>query len=398
MSIFPKKKNKDSVVTFKGGGNRAQIKNALDIVKRAAEGDFEARITGISAKGDLGELLYSVNDLIDRCDAYVRESMACMDHVSHNQYYRKIIERGMQGTFLNATITVNNALDEMQEKVVRFNEVTDGFEKTVGSVVATVSSASIQLNSSSETMTRIASDTSEKATTVAAAAEEASINVHAVASASEQLTASISEISMQVSQAATVARESSGVVQDVEKKVIALQETGQQIGRAVELINDIAEQTNLLALNATIEAARAGDAGKGFAVVASEVKSLAQETSKATEEIGGYVSAIQSAMEEAVVGIQNVSKKIASIDKANTAVAAAVEEQSAATKEIARNIEEASAGTAEVTANISEVTQGSQETRGTAVEVSAAAGQLSQQAEQLRSVVDGFLEGARKVV
>lgn len=398
MSIFPKKKNKDSVVTFKGGGNRAQIKNALDIVKRAAEGDFEARITGISAKGDLGELLYSVNDLIDRCDAYVRESMACMDHVSHNQYYRKIIERGMQGTFLNATITVNNALDEMQEKVVRFNEVTDGFEKTVGSVVATVSSASIQLNSSSETMTRIASDTSEKATTVAAAAEEASINVHAVASASEQLTASISEISMQVSQAATVARESSGVVQDVEKKVIALQETGQQIGRAVELINDIAEQTNLLALNATIEAARAGEAGKGFAVVASEVKSLAQETSKATEEIGGYVSAIQSAMEEAVVGIQNVSKKIASIDKANTAVAAAVEEQSAATKEIARNIEEASAGTAEVTANISEVTQGSQETRGTAVEVSAAAGQLSQQAEQLRSVVDGFLEGARKVV
>lgn len=378
--------------------NRAQIKNALDVVERVTAGDFEARITGISAEGDLGDLLYAINDLIDRADAYVRESQACLEHVSNNEYYRKIIETSMEGAFLNASETVNAALGAMQNKVTSFNKVTDEFEITVGDVAATLSSAAEQLNSAAVSMENVSSDTNIKATTVAAAAEEASTNVQTVASASEQLSASIGEISQQISQAAKIASNSSITVKDVEQKVIDLQEAGSQIGRAVELINDIANQTNLLALNATIEAARAGEVGKGFAVVASEVKSLANETAKATDEIDGYVSAIQAAVEDAVNGIQQVSRQISDIDSANTTVSAAVEEQSSATKEIARNIDEASRGAADVTKNITQVTQGAEKTGQTAVEVNSAAQELSQQAMHLKEVVSTYLKGARQVI
>ena len=119
--------------------NDAEIANALAVMKRVAAGDFEARITGIEASGDLGELLYTANDMIDRCDAYVRESAACMEHVSNNQYFRKIIETSMLGSFLNASQTVNAALGAMQKKVDDFGVIADSFERSVGSVVALIS-------------------------------------------------------------------------------------------------------------------------------------------------------------------------------------------------------------------------------------------------------------------
>lgn len=380
------------------GEKHATVSSALAAIKRAAAGDFEARILNIHGSGEMAELMYSINDLIDRCDSYVRESMACMDHVSHNQYFRKIIKKGMQGTFLNATNTVNSALDAMNEKVSVFSKMTDDFETTIGEVVSFVSSSATELSSASESMTKISVNTSEKAVIVSAAAEEASSNVQTVAAASEQLTNSITEISSQVGKAAVVARDTSNIAEDVKIKVFHLQDVVGKITKAVELINDIADQTNLLALNATIEAARAGEAGKGFAVVASEVKALAQETARATQEIGSFVSNIHEAMDSAVSGIKLVTDKINEIDGANTSVSGAVEEQSAATQEIARNIEEASAGTQEVTVNIAEVTQSAQETGRAASDVNAAARELSVQAEKLEEVVRTFLVTARRIV
>lgn len=371
---------------------------ALDVMKRVAAGDFEARLTNITAEGDLGELLNTVNDLVDRCDAYIRESAACMDYVSKNQYFRKIIETSMQGSFLNASKTVNAALAAMQQKVIDFTQVADNFEQTVGEVVETVSSAATELTSSSETLRQLASDTSEKSTTVAAAAEEASTNVQTVAAASEELTGSISEISQQVVNATTIATNATKISQNVGEQVEQLKEAADQISSVVGLINDIASQTNLLALNATIEAARAGEAGKGFAVVAAEVKNLAQQTAKATEDIGGFVSNIQGATEVTVSGIQEISSKVMEISEANSSISAAVEEQSAATNEIARNIEQASAGTGEVTSNIAEVSAASQETGDSATEVNSAATELSKQSESLRTVVDDFLVAVRKVI
>jgi len=381
-----------------GKSNNTEIKSALQIIKQAAAGNFEVRITDIQATGDVKEFLYTVNDLIDRCDAYVRESSACMDHVSRNKYFRKIIETSMEGAFLGASQTVNSALGAMHKKVEDFCIIADNFEQNVGSVVETVSSAATELSSSSESMQRIASDSCDKATAVASAAEQTSINVQTVSAASEELTASISEISQQISSASRMSDEATKVSESVSKQVATLKEAADQIKNAVILINDIADQTNLLALNATIEAARAGESGKGFAVVASEVKNLAQQTSKATDEIGSYVTGIENAMQDTIDGIVDVAKKVSEINHATASVSAAVEEQSAATGEIARNIEQASIGTSDVTSNISGVMASSQETGDAATEVNSAASELSSQSENLRTSVGEFLFAVRKVV
>lgn len=377
--------------------NEAQLRAALVVLQRVAAGDFEARITGINASGTLGELLNSVNDVIDRCDAYVRESAACMDHVSRNLYFRKIIETGMQGAFLNASHTVNNALGTMQRRVDNFREVATNFENTVGAVVETVASAATELTASSETMQMIADDTSHQAGAVAGAADQASSNVQTVAAASEELTASINEISQQITGAASTASEAASVSSAAAARVTELKEAAEQIVNVTSLIADIAAQTNLLALNATIEAARAGEAGKGFAVVASEVKNLANQTAKATGEIEQYVANIQAASENTVNGITEVSRKVSAISQANSAVAAAVEEQTAATNEIARNIEQASAGTSEVSSNIQQVTAAAQETGTAATQVNGAARELTVQAESLRNVVGHFLSEVKKI-
>jgi methyl-accepting chemotaxis protein len=174
-----------------------------------------------------------------------------------------------------------------------------------------------------------------------------------------------------------------------------LAEAAQKIGDIVRLINDIAGQTNLLALNATIEAARAGEAGKGFAVVAAEVKSLANQTAKATDEIAAQITAIQGATQNAVGAIKGIGKTIAEINEIATGIASAVEEQGAATQEIARNVQQAAAGTQDVSSNIAGVTQAAGETGRSSAEVLAAAGDLSKHADVLRRQVDGFFQRIR---
>ena len=175
----------------------------------------------------------------------------------------------------------------------------------------------------------------------------------------------------------------------------SLAEGAQKIGEVVNLINDIASQTNLLALNATIEAARAGEAGKGFAVVASEVKSLANQTAKATEDISAQITAIQSSTKGAVDAIKNIGTTISQIGEIATTIAAAVEEQGAATQEIARNVQQAAAGTQEVSTNIGGVTTAAAETGSSASQVNTAAELLGQKNEVLRHAVTDFLTKVR---
>ncbi|MBM3581699.1 MAG: HAMP domain-containing protein, partial [Alphaproteobacteria bacterium] len=282
-----------------------------------------------------------------------------------------------------------------KEKKEMMNKMADDFESSVGGIVSAVSAAATELESSATAMSATAEETNRQATAVAAASEEASANVQTVASAAEELSASIAEISNQVAQAAKVSASAVEEANRANGMVQGLAQSSQKIGEVVELITSIADQTNLLALNATIEAARAGDAGKGFAVVAAEVKNLANQTAKATEEIGTQIGGIQGSTKDAVGAIQSIGKVIGEINQISSAIAAAVEEQGAATKEIARNVEQASAGTKEVSSNIAGVTQAAGETGQASAQIQTAAKELSQQSETLRNQVDKFIAQIR---
>ena len=269
------------------------------------------------------------------------------------------------------------------------------FEGSVGGLLGALARAAVEMRTTSEGMSATAEQTGRQASAVNDAAQHASSNVQTVATASEELSASIAEINRQVMQAAEIAGQAVKETGNSDAAVQSLAEMAQRIGEVVELINDIASQTNLLALNATIEAARAGEAGKGFAVVASEVKSLAAQTGKATEDIAGQVTAIQSATKSAVDAIKSVGHIIAHVNEISATIASAIEEQGAATKEITRNTQEAARGTRAVSTNIAGVSQGADMTGEAAERVLGAAGELGRMSERLKAEVEAFLAGIR---
>ena len=282
-----------------------------------------------------------------------------------------------------------------QERANHLAGLTENFDRKVAGVVEMVSSAAIEMRSSATSMTQTAEEAIQQSMTVSTASNQASTNVQTVASSAEELAASITEIGRQVMQSALISQSAVQEAEQTNQTMRGLTQAAQKIGQVVDLINAIASQTNLLALNATIEAARAGDAGRSFAVVASEVKNLAVQTAKATEEISGQITAMQKVTGDAVSAIDRIGGTIVRVNEIAAMIAAAIEEQDAATKSIASGVQQAAIGTQEVSRTIGEVSAAAGRTGESAAQVLGAASRLATEATGLKQEVDQFLAGVR---
>jgi methyl-accepting chemotaxis protein len=281
------------------------------------------------------------------------------------------------------------------ERKAAMHRLADEFQAAVGMIIDTVSSASTELEAAAGTLTDTAGQTQRLSTEVAAASGQASDNVQSVASASEELAGSVNEIARQVQESSRIAVEAVKQADNTDRRIAELSQAAGRIGDVVKLITAIAEQTNLLALNATIEAARAGEAGRGFAVVAQEVKALAAQTAKATDEIGDQIAHMQTATGDSVGAIKEIAGTIGRISEIASTIAAAVEEQGAATQEISRNVQQAAQGTSQVASNIVTVSRGASETGSASTQVLSSAQSLAGESNRLKLEVGKFLETVR---
>jgi methyl-accepting chemotaxis protein len=378
------------------GKTAALIEKARIACQRIAQGDFEARILGIPVRGVTGELLHSVNDMIDGCDAFVRESTAAMAALNDNKYYRRILQGGLHGGLLHGAKAMNAATDSIADRIRHFERQTGELESTVGGIVSALDSGAVEMSGTAGNLRTGASSTLSRVTSVAAASEQAAANMQSVASATARLSSNASEVGADVNRSAAIAGRAVERVADAASNVDVLRHVAARISEVVTSINVIASQTNLLALNATIEAARAGDAGRGFAVVAHEVKALATQTANFTAEIEKEIGQVQSATDKVSDSINEIGTVISEVNEITGKVAGASEAQSAATADIARNIDEAFAVVREISANIQALAATAKDTEELAKSTMDASSDLSSQSGLLTRKIRSYLGEARQ--
>jgi methyl-accepting chemotaxis protein len=381
---------------------RSGISAITLVAQQAASGNLEPRAMGIDPTGPLGELAQAVNHLLDLSDAFVRESTASLQHASEGKFYRRVLTRGLLGTYRNAATVINTANDQMARGAAQLKDaevarlrLADDFEVAIKGVVDDLATAATGARSTAQGLSYAADSASQHSTSVAAAAEQASRGIDSVAAAAEEITVTVSEIERQALETRKISQTAVVASEETTGKVRTLAEASAQITRVVKLINDISSQTRLLALNAAIEAARAGELGRGFAVVAGEVKNLAGRAGEATGEIEAQVSTIQSAIDDVVQSIEGIGTTVRRVNDLSSAVCGAVVEQRQANDSVSRNIQEAALGTRDVAQSITTVSTAVKDTSDAAGQMLGAADDLSLMADRMRTEVDRFLNVVR---
>src|SRR5579863_534318 len=337
-------------------------------MRELAVGNFDVQLPGLERRDEVGQMAHAIQEF--KIQAIAKAERETSEREERNR-------------------------ELAMARRTELHNLAERFETAVGNIIEKVGSASSELESSAVILTKSSAATQQLSTVVAAASEETSSNVQSVAAATEQMATSISEIGRQVAESNKIATEAVGQAEKTDARIAELSLAAGRIGDVTQLITTIAEQTNLLALNATIEAARAGEAGRGFAVVAQEVKALAAQTAKATSEISTQIAGMQTATQDSVLAIKEISGTIARVSEIAAAIAAAIEEQGAATHEIARNVQQAAIGSTQVANNIADVNRGAGDTGSASSQVLSSAQLLSDENKRLKAEVVKFLATVR---
>ena len=357
------------VFSFLIGRNISRPVVAMSMAMRElATGNFEVQLPGLDRGDEVGQMAHAVQEFKVQAIAKAERESAEREEKNREQQAARRLE---------------------------LHNLAESFETAVGNIIENVSSASNELENSAVILTKSSTATQQLSMVVASASEETSTNVQSVASATEEMAGSINEIGRQVADSNRIANEAVDQAQKTDARIAELSLAANRIGDVTKLITTIAEQTNLLALNATIEAARAGDAGRGFAVVAQEVKALAAQTAKATSEISMQIAGMQAATHDSVVAIKEISGTIGRVSEIAAAIAAAIEEQGAATQEITRNVQQAAVGSTQVATSIADVNRGAGDTGSASSQVLSAAQMLSNENKRLKAEMAKFLATVR---
>lgn len=393
-----------------GTNNKESMAEVLakieEVLVAAAHGDLDQRVKDIDPAHPAAAAMHALNHLLDMTDAYVRETRACLEAAHEGRFHRLFLQRGMRGSFGTGAGIINDAIARMKQAAEAEERQRARQEARVAAAQEfgqTLDSALRELNSTATQLDEMARNFAKRMADIIASgelgADVARTNVEgaqAIAAGAEQLRSAIEEIARQAADsdlAAKQVREEVGGAVEATKR---LNDATKEVGKVVAFIREIADQTNLLALNATIEAARAGDAGRGFAVVASEVKALANQTSKATDEIAALIAAMESAAKETVRAIDSIDNRAERVAQVVSAIAAAVEEQAAATAEISKRIEGTTTQNERMSQEMEKVKDASQTGGAAAEQLMAEARGMAERVAVLEEAAGNFLRKLRE--
>ncbi|MFO0587283.1 MAG: methyl-accepting chemotaxis protein [Polyangiaceae bacterium] len=379
------------------------LKQATEVCRRAAAGDMEARVLGLQdAPPEAAAFARELNHLLDQTDAFVRESTASLDQVAKDRFHRRVLERGLHGSFRRGAQIINGATMRMGDRAKELAALKDErirlageFERSIANVAQILAGAATELVASATELSRNAARASDTAHEGRRAADEASRAVAHVREEAHALRVSTDEIRLQMDTSQQITAQAVSGVGDADRMMAAMTTAAGSIGGIVRVVREISEQTKLLALNAAIEAARAGEAGKGFAVVAQEVKTLAGQASRATDEIAERTASLEHTTRSAVDALRGVGTTIGKSSAVVRGIAVVVERQQSATSAIGASVDTATEASGAATGRMDVLAASASDTGNAAKEVLTAAAELSRISETLRSEMSRFLSQMR---